>query len=102
MTKQLQIKALLVQMAADGKFDQFDMNTLDESIFDEIVKEEPSMAGWYKSDILRVAEENDIEITDEQAAGVIDYMIKEGDTSDGIGDNDLEYWIDEYLTNFLP
>ena len=100
MTKQLQIKALLVQMAADGKFDQFDMNTLDESIFDEIVKEEPSMAGWYKEDILRIAEDEDIDLTDEQAAGVIDYMIKEGDTSDGIGDNDLEDYIERYFAEF--
>ena len=100
MTKQLQIKALLVEMALNGKFDSFDFTTLDESIFDEIVKEEPSMAGWYKEDILRKAEENDIEITDDEAADVIQFMITDGDTSDGIGDNDLEDYIERYFAEF--
>ena len=94
MTKQAQIKELLESMSIDGKVD---ISTLDSSIFDPFFIEEPSMAGWYKEDILRIAEDEDIDLTDEQAAGVIQFMIKEADTSDGIGDNDLEYWINEYL-----
>lgn len=107
-------KLSAIQALIDGRFDDTDLLKIGDlwtgpdsfkinvqEIINRPEDEETSFAGWNVSDVLQIAEEdNGVVLTEEQAVGVLELMIRKADSSLGISHDTISYWVGVYLENF--